>query len=91
MRIWRFYRARASCHLCGAERNYGICPNHADMQIGEIAFSQEHLNAKLNGEAAEVIAPEAPWVVRMWRKVFPLKGIEMKEGETVTLRARRWL
>lgn len=33
----------------------------------EIAFNQEHLNSKLNGDMAEVIMPAKPWHVRLWR------------------------
>lgn len=91
MRVWRFYRARSTCRLCGAEMNYGACPNHSAYKVGEIAFSEAHLNAKLDGTAAEVVAPARPLIVRLWRKLFPPKGIEMKEGEAVTLRARKWL
>ena len=51
------------------------------IETWEIAFSEEYLNAKLNGETAEVIMPAKPWVVRFWRKFFPLKEIKGREGE----------
>ena len=44
--------------------------------VWEVAFNEEHLMAKLNGDMAEVIMPSKPWYVRVWRKVFPLKGVE---------------
>ena len=39
----------------------------------EIAFNEDHLNAKLNGDMAEVIMPKKTILVRLWRVVFPLK------------------
>jgi hypothetical protein len=51
----------------------------------EIAFDESHLNAKLNGEMAEVIMPAKSLLIRLWRLFFPLKGIEARLGETVTL------
>jgi len=48
----------------------------------EIAFNEEHLNAKLGDDLAEVIMPAKPFLVRLWRKIFPLKGIE---GEVIDL------
>lgn len=42
----------------------------------EIAFSEDHLFAKLDGEMAEVIMPPKHLFVRIWRRFFPLKGIE---------------
>lgn len=54
-------------------------------QTWEIAFSQQHLNQKLNGEMAEVIMPAESWPVRLWRKNFPLKGIEAEIGKTYIL------
>ena len=44
--------------------------------IWEIAFNQDHLNAKLDGEFAEVIIPSKNILIRIWRKFFPLKFIE---------------
>jgi hypothetical protein len=43
----------------------------------EIAFNQQHLNAKLNGETAEVVMPAKPLFVRLWRIFRPLRGIEI--------------
>ena len=34
------------------------------------------LNAKLDGDMAEVIDPGKPWYVQFWRRFFPLKMIE---------------
>lgn len=42
----------------------------------EIAFNEEHLFEKLDGDMAEVIMPAKSWLIRLWRKFFPLKGIE---------------
>lgn len=41
------------------------------VQTWEVAFSQRDLNAKLNGEVAEICMPAAPWYVRLWRMFFP--------------------
>jgi hypothetical protein len=43
----------------------------------EVAFSEEHLWAKLDGEMAEIIMPAKSWAVRLWRRFFPLRAIEM--------------
>jgi len=42
----------------------------------EIAFNEDHLHAKLGDDLAEVIMPAKPFFVRLWRRLFPLKGIE---------------
>jgi len=44
----------------------------------EIAFNESHLNRKLNGEIAEIIMPAKSLIVRLWRKFFPLKEINME-------------
>jgi len=49
-----------------------------NLEIWEIAFSQKHLNEKLNGELAEVIMPAKSIVVQFWRKIFPLKEIKVE-------------
>lgn len=46
----------------------------------EIAFDEEHLQAKLDGEMAEVIMPAKPLVVRLWRRLFPLRTVEVKDA-----------
>lgn len=43
----------------------------------EIAFNEDHLWAKLNGEMAEIVMPAKSWPVRLWRRLFPLKLVEM--------------
>lgn len=42
----------------------------------EIAFNEQHLREKLNGDLAEVIMPAESWWVRLWRKFFPIKFVE---------------
>jgi hypothetical protein len=42
----------------------------------EIAFSQAHLNEKLNGEMAEIIMPAEPFVIRLFLFFFPRQGME---------------
>jgi hypothetical protein len=42
----------------------------------EIAFSEAHLWAKLDGEMAEIIMPAKSWPVRLWRIFFAPKGTE---------------
>lgn len=49
----------------------------------EIAFSEKELREKLNGEMAEVIMPAKNLIIRLYRKFFPLKGIEAKADGTV--------
>lgn len=44
----------------------------------EIAFNDEHLRAKLNGDMAEIIMPARPWWVRLFRVFFPLRFTEVK-------------
>ena len=42
----------------------------------EIAFDEEHLFEKLDGDIAEIIMPARAWPIRLWRRFFPLKGIK---------------
>ena len=44
----------------------------------EIAFNEKHLYEKLNGECAEIIMPAKNIIVRLYRKIVPMKFIEMK-------------
>ena len=48
-----------------------------DSDRWETASSEQHLYQKLDGEMAEIIMPAKPIWVQLWRKLFPLKGIEM--------------
>ena len=41
----------------------------------EIAFTKEELFYKLDGELAEVEMPAAPLIIRLYRKFFPLRGV----------------
>ena len=43
----------------------------------EIAFNEEDLRKKLNGDMAIVDMPAKPFFIRIWRKFFPLKGIHI--------------
>ena len=57
--------------------------------IGEIAFNEQHLCDKLDGDMAKVDMPAKPWYVRLWRIFFPLKGVEMSVGmsnECITIK-----
>lgn len=47
--------------------------NGVEIEVWEIAFDEQDLMEKLNGEMAEVIMPPEPWYIRLWRLVFPLK------------------
>ena len=38
----------------------------------EIAFNEDNLFEKLDGDMAEIIMPDKPLIVRLWRKLFPL-------------------
>lgn len=49
----------------------------------EIALSEKELWKKLNGEMAEIIMPEKNLIIRLYRKIFPLKCIEAKADGTV--------
>lgn len=50
----------------------------------EIAFNEDHLWQKLDGEMAEVIMPAKPLIVRTWRKLFPLKFVEAQATRPTT-------
>jgi len=41
----------------------------------EIAFSEEHLYKKLDGDMAIITMPDKPLIIRLYRWFFPLKGI----------------
>lgn len=45
--------------------------------LWEIAFDENDLHRKLDGEMAEIIMPAKPWFVRLWRLLVPLRGVEM--------------
>lgn len=42
----------------------------------EIAFSQEHLNLKLNGDMAEIIVQAKPWYVRLYLKLYNMCHVQ---------------
>jgi len=42
----------------------------------EIATNVNDLNAKLDGEMAEVIMPALAWPIRLWRIFFPRRAQE---------------
>jgi len=44
----------------------------------EIAFSEADLFARLDGEMAEIVMPAKSWIIRLWRKVRPLRFVEAK-------------
>ncbi|MCZ6655582.1 MAG: hypothetical protein O7D91_21445 [Planctomycetota bacterium] len=46
-------------------------------QSWEIAFSEQGLREKLDGDMAEIIMPAKPFLVRLWRRLFPLRGVEV--------------
>jgi hypothetical protein len=50
-----------------------------------IAFGPEHLRATLDGRMAEIIMPARPLLVRLWRKLFPPRAIEVLPGQPATL------
>jgi len=52
------------------------------LQRWEIAFTVRELQEKLNGELVEVMMPSKAWYIQLYRKFFPLKGIELNVGET---------
>ena len=66
---------------------YTVGPDGVKYKIGEIAFSEEHLFAKLNGDMAEVEMPEEPWWARLWYKIFPSTGIHANLGTTYSLKS----
>jgi hypothetical protein len=43
----------------------------------EIAFHEDDLRSKLGGEVAEVIMPAKPWWIRLWRRFFPVRCIDV--------------
>ena len=46
--------------------------------VGEIAFDERELFSKLDGDMAEIIMPAKPLIVRLWRRIRPLRMIEGK-------------
>jgi len=44
----------------------------------EIARNEKDLHKKLNGECAEIIMPDKNIFIRLYRKFFPMKFIEME-------------
>jgi hypothetical protein len=42
----------------------------------ESAQDEKELEAKLDGDMAEIHMPAKPWYVRLWRKVGPLRFVE---------------
>lgn len=61
----------------------GAVSQFVDVQYWELAFSEDELRRKLNGEMAEVIMPAKPWFIQLWRCFFPLRGMEigLSKGE----------
>ncbi len=56
-----------------------IIQNGIKVRVGEIAFNEEDLFEKLGKDnMAEIHIPAKAWYVQLWRKFFPLKGIEMR-------------
>ena len=47
--------------------------------LWEIAFNEKHLFEKLDGDTAEIIMPEKSFLVRLWRRFFPVKCINLSE------------
>lgn len=60
---------------------FGLIEKIISVEIGiwEIAFNEEQLWAKLDGETAEIIMPGKSWIVRLWRKFLPLRMIDIGE------------
>ena len=52
-----------------------------DSDMWEIAFNEKHLFEKLDGGTAEIIMPAKAWPIRLWRRFFPLEGIECAVNE----------
>lgn len=75
MRIWKFHRLSVKPIVRGGVR----------IQYREIAFSEEMMHAKLDGEMACIDAPAKPFYVRWWRMIFPPKAIECEVGKTGVL------
>ena len=57
---------------------YVVNQHGVKIRVGEIAFSEKHLWSKLDGGMAEIEMPAKPWYVCLWRRFFPLKGIEIE-------------
>lgn len=53
------------------------CINGELVEMWEIAFNEAHLYEKLGGDQAEIIMPAKPWYIRLWRKFFSLKSVEV--------------
>ncbi len=73
MKIIRFRRL--------SNPKYVIVVDGIKIQAWEIAFNEQGLFAKLQGGLAEIIMPDECLLIRLWRRIFPLKGVEGKLEE----------
>jgi hypothetical protein len=90
MKVIRFRRlstqpeTRQQTVRVGTPHGYFTYTRPIEIRKWEIAFSEEHLWAKLDGEMAEIVMPAKHWIVRLWRRFFPLEMIvmEMDDAES---------
>lgn len=76
MRIWKFHRWIKDPEGNWYEPRYNVPSESVPVKVWEIAFSETEMNAKLDGDMAEIIDPGKPWYVQLWRRFFPLKMVE---------------
>ena len=74
----RLYQEKDGTWNCNKFRDIlgNVVPD--GFKVYQIAFDEQHLWQKLNGEMAEIIMPAKPWYVQLYRKFFPLKFTEIK-------------
>ena len=58
-----------------------IMTDKIPIQRWEIAFNEAELYQKLNNDIVEVEMPSKAWYIQLWRRFFPLTGIELNIGE----------
>ena len=75
MKIWKFHRWIKD-PATGTWHESSYVSEDVFVKVWEIAFSEAEMNAKLDGDMAEVIDPGKSWHVQFWRRFFPLKMIE---------------
>lgn len=75
MKIWRFSPLAYDRRTCSwSEPKYW---SSLGVKRGAIAFSEADMHAKLNGRMAEIVDPGKSLIVRLWRRLFPLRVIEV--------------
>ncbi len=90
MKLIRFHRLSAEPEIRDQKVRVGTIHGLFEYTIQvkvyawEIAYNEKHLWAKLDGEMAEIIMPAKHWMVRLWRRFLPLRGIDCNASEAIS-------